>query len=84
MKNLWKVFYENQDSFRNNADLENIEIAGGILYDMNKNTRLTSTFDYIIQNLGGHRLRGVPVDDDGNFLVDISYNANESFDYQDL
>ena len=78
------VFYENQDSFRNNADLENIEIAGGILYDMNKNTRLTSTFDYIIQNLGGHRLRGVPVDDDGNFLVDISYNANESFDYQDL
>ncbi|MDO6838835.1 TonB-dependent siderophore receptor [Paraglaciecola chathamensis] len=77
-------FYEAQDSFRNNADMENIELAGGLLHDFSDDTRLTTTFDYIVQNLGGHRLRGVPVDDNGNFLVDRSYNANEESDFQDL
>lgn len=77
-------FYEAQDSFRNNADMENIELAGGLLHDFSDDTRLTTTFDYIVQNLGGHRLRGVPTDDTGNFLVDRTYNANEKSDYQDL
>lgn len=77
-------FYEAQDSFRNNADMENIELAGGLLHDFSDDTRLTTTFDYIVQNLGGHRLRGVPTDDIGNFLVDRTYNANEKSDYQDL
>ncbi len=77
-------FYEAQDSFRNNADMENIELAGGLLHDFSDDTRLTTTFDYIVQNLGGHRLRGVPTDDTGNFLVDSTYNANEKSDYQDL
>lgn len=78
------AFYETQDSFRNNADSENIELAGGALFVLGNNTELTTTYDYIVQNLGGNRLRGVPVDDDGNFLVDRSYNANEKGDYQDL
>ncbi|HAW77029.1 MAG TPA: TonB-dependent siderophore receptor, partial [Alteromonas australica] len=78
------AFYEAQDSFRNNADSENIEFAGGALFALGDNTQLTTTYDYIVQNLGGNRLRGVPVDDDGNFLVDPSYNANEKGDYQDL
>ena len=78
------AFYESQDSFRNNADSENIEVAGGLLFDLDATTQLTLTFDYIEQNLGGNRLRGVPVDDDGNFLVDRSYNANEKSDFQDL
>ena len=77
-------FYEAQDSFRNNADMGNIELAGGLLHDFSDDTRLTTTFDYIVQNLGGHRLRGVPTDDNGNFLVDRTYNANEKSDYQDL
>lgn len=78
------AFYEQQDSFRNNADMENTEVAGGLLFSLGDNTTLTTTFDYIVQDLGGHRLRGVPVDDDGNFLVGRSYNANEAFDFQDL
>ena len=78
------AFYEQQDSFRNNADMANTELAGGLLFNMGDNTQITTTFDYIVQDLGGHRLRGVPVDDDGNFIVDPSYNANESSDYQDL
>ncbi|MEC7692303.1 MAG: TonB-dependent receptor [Pseudomonadota bacterium] len=77
-------FYESQDSFRNNADSENIELSGGMTFLSGQDTTLTTTFDYIVQNLGGNRLRGVPVDDNGNFIVDRSYNANEKGDYQDL
>lgn len=78
------AFYEEQNSFRNNADMENIEVAGGLLYAISDVTSIDFTFDYIKQNLGGNRLRGVPVDEDGNFIVDPSYNANEAFDFQNL
>ncbi|MEN8636051.1 TonB-dependent siderophore receptor [Pseudoalteromonas distincta] len=77
-------YYEEQDSFRNNADSKNSEFTGGLLFDLTDLTTLTTSVDYIKQDLGGNRLRGVPVDDNGNFLVDPSYNANESFDYQDM
>lgn len=77
-------FYEQQDSFRNNADAKNTELAGGLLFDLSDSTSLTTTVDYIKQDLGGNRLRGVPVDDEGNFIVAPSYNANEKVDYQNL
>ena len=77
-------FYEQQNSFRNNADAENIELATGLLFNISEDTSLTTTLDYIKQDLGGNRLRGVPVDDNGNFLVDPSYNANEKVDYQNM
>ncbi|MCH2057283.1 MAG: TonB-dependent receptor plug domain-containing protein [Thalassotalea sp.] len=77
-------FYEKQNSFRNNADSENIEFSGGLLFQPSDTTSVDFTFDYIQQDLGGNRLRGVPVDDEGNFIVDRSYNANEKFDFQDL
>ncbi|RPA31954.1 TonB-dependent siderophore receptor [Shewanella frigidimarina] len=77
-------FYEQKDSFRNNADSENTELTGGLLFQLDDDTTLTTTIDYIKQDLGGNRLRGVPVDDEGNFLVDPSYNANEKSDYQNL
>jgi iron complex outermembrane receptor protein len=77
-------FYEQQDSFRNNADAKNTELAGGLLFDLTNSTSLTTSIDYIKQDLGGNRLRGVPVDDEGNFLVDPSYNANESVDFQNM
>lgn len=78
------IFYESEDDFRNNADATNLELAGGLLFSLGTNTQLTTTFDYINQDLGGNRLRGVPVNDDGHFWVDPSYNANEKVDYQDL
>ncbi|VUD56327.1 Ferrichrome-iron receptor [Thalassocella blandensis] len=78
------AYYQKEDSFRNNADARNVEIAGGLLFELGKHTQLTTTFDYIDQDLGGNRLRGVPVDDNGNFIVDRSYNANEKSDFQDL
>lgn len=78
------AFQEKEDSIRDNADSENTQLAGGLLFALSDVTTLTTTFDYVDQNLGGARLRGVPVDDEGNFLVDPSYNANEKSDYQDL
>jgi len=77
-------FYEAQDSFRNNADSKNTQLVGGLLFEFSEDTHFTTTIDYIEQHLGGNRLRGVPVDDNGNFLVDPSYNANESSDHQDM
>ncbi len=77
-------FYEQEDSFRNNADAKNTEIVGGLIFNLSDATELTTTIDWIKQDLGGNRLRGVPVDDKGNFIVDPSYNANEKFDYQDM
>ncbi|MGB2741310.1 MAG: TonB-dependent siderophore receptor [Cognaticolwellia sp.] len=77
-------FYEQQNSFRNNADAKNTELATGLLFNLSEDTSLTTTVDYIKQDLGGNRLRGVPVDDNGNFLVDPSYNANEKVDYQNM
>lgn len=77
-------FYEKQDSFRNNADAANTELVGGLTFDLDDDTTLTTTLDYIKQDLGGNRLRGVPVDDEGNFLVPPSYNANEKSDYQNM
>ncbi|VEF26503.1 Fe(III)-pyochelin receptor [Shewanella baltica] len=78
------AYYQQEDSFRNNADSQNAEVAGGLLYEISDDTKLTTTFDVIKQDLGGNRLRGVPVDNDGNFLVAPSYNANEKSDFQKM
>lgn len=78
------AFHESQDSFRDNAELLNQQIGAGLLYEMSDATRLTGTVDYINQDLGGHRLRGVLADDNGNFVVDRTFNTNEASDFQDL
>jgi len=77
-------FYEEQDSFRDNADEMNMQLAGGLLFQPNDATRFTGTFEYVEQDLGGHRLRGVPATDDGDFIVGRAFNTNEAFDYQTL
>lgn len=78
------AFYEEQDSFRDNADESNLEFAGGLLFEISEDTSLTANLDYVDQQLGGHRLRGVHADDDGEFIVNRSYNTNEAVDFQDL
>ena len=78
------IFNETQDSFRKNADSENLEIAGGLLFQLSESTAIDFNFDIVEQDLGGNRLRGVPVDDRGNFLVSRTYNSNESSDFQNL
>lgn len=77
-------FYQNKKGFRNNTDESNVLISGGVSWVVSDQTSMTLQYDFIDQDLGGHRLRGVPVDDEGNFLTDISYNPNEKTDFQRL
>ena len=77
-------FYQSKDGFRNNTDEKNTLLSAGLTWLPNDKTELIFQYDYIDQDLGGHRLRGVPVDDNGKFLTDISYNANEKSDFQRL
>jgi len=78
------AYYEEQDIFRDNADALNQQVAGGLLLDVTRDTSVTTMFDFVRQDLGGHRLRGVLADDDGNFIVDRDFNTNEASDFQDL
>jgi iron complex outermembrane receptor protein len=78
------VFHEQQDSFRDNADIENTHVASGVTWQPNDDTGLTLSAEYIDQDLDGHRLRGVPATDTGSFIVDREFNAAEPNDYQTL
>lgn len=78
------AFYEQQEDFRDNADSANLQLAGGFKFRLAPETALTTTLDYIDQDLGGNRLRGVLADDNGNFIVDREFNTNEKSDFQDL
>jgi len=76
------VFYQDRETFRNNTDEENLLLSLGLTWALADSTELTLQYDFIDQDLGGNRLRGVPVTDEGHFLTDISYNANEKTDFQ--
>ncbi|WP_281558404.1 TonB-dependent receptor [Thalassomonas sp. RHCl1] len=77
-------FYQSKKGFRKNTDEKNTLLSAGLSWIVNDRLDLTLQYDFIDQDLGGNRLRGVPVDDNGNFLTDISYNANEKSDFQRL
>lgn len=77
-------FYEEQDSFRNNAGEETAILTGQIAWQLAPETELVASFEHYDVDLDGNRLRGVPVDDDGEFLTDISWNTNEASDFLNL
>ncbi|MEM1197469.1 MAG: TonB-dependent siderophore receptor [Pseudomonadota bacterium] len=77
------AFYEQQDNFRFNADVATLILDAGLTFDMDW-ADLTVQATYYDQDQGGNRLRGVPVDDDGNFLVTRKWNHNEESDFLDL
>lgn len=78
------MFYEQQDSFRDNADLDNTLVVGGLLFEPTDQTAVNLKAEYVDQDLGGNRLRGVFVRDDGSSIVDRSYNTAEAIDSQKL
>ncbi|MEM7099080.1 MAG: TonB-dependent receptor [Pseudomonadota bacterium] len=78
------VFYEDRNTHRRNSDAENLQVVSGLTFQITPETELNLSFDYIDQDLGGHRLRGVPVNDSGSFLTSINYNPNEDGDFQRL
>lgn len=77
------LFYEQQDSFRFNAGSETFIADGGLAYDLGSALLILQATRYD-QELDANRLRGVPVDDEGNFLTTIRWNHNEPTDYLNL
>lgn len=77
------LFFEEQDSFRFNAGTETLIADGGLSYDF-RPARLIVQATRYDQDLAANRLRGVPADDQGNFLTDIRWNHNEPTDYLNL
>jgi iron complex outermembrane receptor protein len=75
-------FHQNVKPFRNNTDETNSLLSLGMTWLPSEHSEIIFQYDFIDQDLGGHRLRGVPVDDNGNFLADISYSPNEKTDFQ--
>ncbi|WP_394221662.1 TonB-dependent siderophore receptor [Alteromonas gracilis] len=77
------VFYEEQDTFRDNSDSQVFILDTGYTYEIQDHL-LTLQYTHYSQDLGGNRLRGVPVGDNGNFLVDPDWNHNEASDFLNL
>ncbi|WP_404344216.1 TonB-dependent siderophore receptor [Pseudoalteromonas mariniglutinosa] len=76
-------FYKDSEQpFRENTREDNTIIDLGYRFDFSDSTNLVLQYTDIEQELGGARLRGVPVDQEGNFIADISWNHNEASDYQ--
>ncbi len=74
-------FYEEEDSFRNNAGSETRILDTGLTWQPGADTEITGQLSYYDIDFPGNRLRGVPVDDEGDFLTDISWNTNEASDF---
>lgn len=78
------LYQDESGSYRNNVDQDNQNIDLGYAWDISDDSLLTVQYTNIDQTLHGARLRGIPTDDDGNFLADDSWNANEPGDHQAL
>lgn len=77
------LFHEDQDTFRDNTNSKTTIADLGYAFDFDAH-RLTLQYTHYSQDLGGNRLRGVPVDDDGNFLAEVTWNHNEASDFLNL
>ncbi|MGY3869058.1 TonB-dependent siderophore receptor [Aeromonas crassostreae] len=78
------LYQDHENPSRDNTDTRNRILDLGYGWEIGDSSRLLLQFTDIQQVLGGARLRGVPTDQDGNFLADIDWNANEASDYQRL
>lgn len=76
-------FYEQRDTYRFNSDSEVLILDAGVTTKLSFGT-LTLQGTRYDQNLGGNRLRGVPADDDGNFITTIKWNHNEPTDFLNM
>ena len=77
------LFYESRDTQRTNADSKVFIGDGGMAFQIGENL-LDVQIIHMSTDLGGNRIRGVPVDDDGNFLADRRWNSNEEEDFLKL
>ena len=73
-----------RDSFRSNASMRNVHLVGNLMWKVTDQANLSFEYENIDQELMGHRLRGVPVNSEGEFLTDISWTATEPTDFTNL
>ncbi|MDP2507165.1 MULTISPECIES: TonB-dependent siderophore receptor [unclassified Oceanobacter] len=76
------VYSSSEDSYRNNVEEDNDIVDLGYAWDINEDATLTLQYTHFYQL--GERVRGVPIDEDGNFLTDTSWNSNEPSDNQEF
>lgn len=74
------VFYEAMDLPRNNANSRTFILDGGLDFKLGTTAKLTLQGTHYAQSMAGARLRGIPVDDGGNFLASRTWNTNEKAD----
>lgn len=77
------VFYEDRETPRFNTASSTRIYDAGITFAL-PIADLTLQATRYEQDLDGNRLRGVPVDDNGNFLTDRRWNHNEETDFLNL
>lgn len=77
------LFYEDVGLFRNNAASRTLIADGGLSFDPGP-IRLDLQATRYDQELDANRLRGVPVDEEGEFLTSRRWNHNEPSDFQNL
>lgn len=77
------LFYEDRDTYRFHAGSETLIADGGLAYDFGPAKVILQATRYD-QELDANRLRGVPTDDEGNFLASRRWNHNEPTDFLNL
>ncbi|NNC10140.1 TonB-dependent siderophore receptor, partial [Corallococcus exiguus] len=78
------LYADSEQGVRWNADSESVIGDASLAFDVGQTGELVLQFTDITQNLGGNRLRGVPVNDAGSFLTDRRWNHNEASDFLDM
>lgn len=77
------AFYESLNSVQTNSRSQSLVLDGGLTTQLGADTKLTTQLTHFEQDLPG-RLRGIPIDDDGNFLAKRSWNHLEPSDFSKL
>lgn len=77
------VFFEDRDLPRTFAANKTLMLDGGASFDLGPVKLITQALR-IEQDLPANRLRGIPVDSEGNFLAPRRWNHNEPTDFLEL
>ncbi len=77
-------YYDNESPFRYNTEQTNKVLDLGYAFDLGAASEVTLQLTDYQQTYQGARLRGVPVDNQGNFVTDRAWNHNEASDFQTL
>ena len=78
------AYADHEDTFRFVTNLENRIADVGLRRDFGNASSVLLQLTRVDQEFNGARLRGVPVDDNGEFLTTRRWNHNEPTDFQNL